>query len=210
MNNVIVFSNAKEKILKRGNTMCTILERIRNKKPEELLQEYKISAQPPVDISALLESIGISTIAFDFSEIEQIKEKEKGSILGAAFSKEDALAIFYKESDTYHRAKFTIAHELAHCCLHCPENESSHIQYRFSHFEGMSEAEYEKEKEANIFAGKLLIPKETLEKYYEKMMIPSLQALADIFDVSTSVMAARLEYLGKSYYKDSRTPDVIL
>lgn len=187
-----------------------ILQKIRNKKPEELLQKYGISVQPPIDISALLEEIGISTIEFDFSEIEKCEGKEEGSILGAAYTNGDALAIFYKESDKYHRAKFTIAHELAHCCLHCPENVSSHIQYRFSHFEGMSEEEYEKEKEANIFAGKLLIPKETLEKYYEKMMIPSLQALADIFDVSTSVMAARLEYLGMPYYKDSRTPDIIL
>lgn len=210
MGNIISFVNVRREKQKRKLPMCSILSEIRNKKPEELLDKYEISQHPPVDVSALLKKIGISTIEMDFSAIEALEEKEKGSILGAAYTNGDALAIFYKKDDSYHRTKFTIAHELAHCCLHCPNDESAHIQYRFSHFEGMSEEEYKKEREANIFAGRLLIPKEALEKYYDELTLPSLHKLAEIFDVSTSVMAARLEYLDMAYYKDSPTPDVIL
>ena len=40
----------------------------------------------PINISGLLENMGISTIAKDFSDIENVLSKKQGSILGAAFS----------------------------------------------------------------------------------------------------------------------------
>lgn len=208
MSNVIDF---RAYILdKGGETMATILEEIRNKKPYELLEKYKISSTPPIDISKLLENIGISTISQDFSEIERIKQVERGSILGAALSSGDDLAIFYNRFDSLHRIKFTISHELAHCCLHCPTNESTHIEYRLYLFSGLSPQELKKEKEANIFAGELLIPEKVLKKYYDEMIIPSLSSLSKIFDVSTSVMAARLDYLKMPYYKDRPIDEMIL
>lgn len=199
MNNII---NYKPVYKRRygGDHMCTILAKIRNKEPYDLLLEYDISFNPPIDISQLLDNIGISTIAKDFSEIEKLKGVPYGSILGAAFSNDNDLAIFYKKSDSLHRKKFTIAHELAHCCLDCPNDESSHIQYRT---DSKLADDIEKEKRANIFAGKLLIPKKTLITYCNKLIIPSLTELAKIFDVSISVMTARLEYLKLPYYKDS-------
>ena len=183
--------------------MCTILEKIKNKRALELLQEYNIELKPPIDISTLLERIGISTIAKDFSEMEKRNEIPLGSIYGAAFSNGDNLAIFYKKSDSFHRKKFTVAHELAHCCLHCPDNVSTHVEYRLSPAFGLTEEDLKKEKIADIFAGQLLIPKDPLIKVYNEMLIPSLTSLAKIFDVSCSVMAARLDYLEMSYYKDS-------
>lgn len=186
--------------------MCTILKKIKDKNPYELLETYNIDMTPPINISELLDNIGISTISKDFSEIEQMADVKKGSVLGAAFSNEDNLTIFYKKSDSFHRKKFTIAHELAHCCLHCPSNESSHIEFRIEPFSTkLSEEDLDKEKEANIFAGQLLIPKEPLMKYYNKLVIPSLSKLSEIFDVSSSVMAARLDYLHLAYYKDCVT-----
>lgn len=187
-----------------GDNMCTVLAKIRNKEPYELLSEYNISFDPPIDLSQLLDNIGISTIAKDFAEIEKLKGVPSGSILGAAFSNNNDLAIFYKKSDSLHRKKFTIAHELAHCCLDCPTDESSHIQYRTDNTDLLPLADnLKKEERANIFAGKLLIPKKTLITYYNKLIIPSLTELAKIFDVSISVMAARLDYLRIPYYKDS-------
>lgn len=209
MNNIIEYKTAFKKN-KGGGVMCTILKKIRNKTPYELLDEYHISTVPPIEISKLMENIGISTIAKDFTEIENMMEVPVGSILGAAFSNGDNLAIFYKKSDSIHRKKFTIAHELAHCCLHCPTYESSHIEFRIEPFiEKISEEELNKEKQANVFAGKILIPKDSLMNHYEKMIVPSLTKLSEIFDVSTSVMAARLDYLNLPYYKDSFT-EIIL
>jgi hypothetical protein len=197
--NIIKFTTEKKE---RVIFMCTILNKIKNKEPYELLKEYKISIEPPIDISRLLKEIGISTIAYDFTDIENVKNVEHGSILGAAFSKDDDLAIFYKRSDSLHRQKFTIAHELGHCCLHCPNEEASHIEYRLDKTLEFTDNQA-KEKEANIFAGKLLIPEEALVKFYEKMIVPSLTDLANIFKVSTSVMSARLDYLKMPYFKDS-------
>lgn len=182
--------------------MCTVLKRIRNKDPYQLLREYQIDFTPPINMSLLLEKIGISTIAYDFGKIEKIKEKEPGTILGAVYSNQDDLGIFFKATDSFHRQKFTIAHELAHCCLHCSVDEIAHIEYRVS--DSMSAEDRRKEREANIFAGQLLIPKDTLEKYYEDMIIPTLSHLSEIFSVSTSVMAARLDYLKLPYYKDTK------
>lgn len=211
MGDVIGFNLIIQKKNHRGDkVMCTILKKLRDKTPYDLLKEYEISSTPPIDISKLMDNMGISTIAKDFTEIEKDTGVQIGSVLGAAFSNKDNLAIFYKKSDSLHRKKFTIAHELAHCCLHCPTDESSHIEFRLEPFAiNLPEEELEKERQANIFAGQLLIPKDALLKHYEQMLIPSLTELAMIFDVSTSVMAARLDYLKMPYYKDSVT-EIIL
>lgn len=201
----------QDKNSKEDDVMCATLKMIKRKTPQELLNEYNIDIKSPIDIAKLLNKIGISTIAQDFFDIEELMQKKKDSILGAAFSKEDNLAIFYKKSDTFRRKNFTIAHELAHCCLHCPNDTSSHIEFRIEPFiDELSMEEFKKEREANIFAGEILIPEESLKIYYNKMLIPSLLALAKIFDVSTSVMAARLDYLQLPYYKDSQTTEIIM
>lgn len=192
-NNIIKF------ITKEGIVMCTILERIKNKTAIELLQEYNIKLSPPIDLASLLENIGISVIAKDFTEIEQKCGYGKGTIMGVTLSKGDDLAIFYNKNDTYHRKIFTIAHELGHCCKHSDNLKISHIELRTS----MTDLD-EYEKDANIFAGELLIPKDVLEATYKKFIFPSLKALSDIFGVSTNVMAARLDYLGLDYFKDTK------
>lgn len=189
--------------------MCKILEKIKNKTATELLKEYRIDLNPPINISSLIEKLGIYTIATEFDEIEDSKKIEYGSILGATFSNGEELSIFYKKSDSLHRKKFTIAHELGHCCYDCPNNETSHIEYRLLPFSNLTKEELEKEKRANIFAGELLIPYNSLKEQYNKMIIPSLSELSKIFDISTSVMAARLDYLKLPYYKDSIT-EIIL
>ncbi len=202
-NNIVQFKYTKDEV----RYMCDILERIRNKTPDRLFIEYDIDPLSiPVDLSKLVEKIGISTIAKDFTLLEKEQDVEEGTLIGAAISKGNDLAIFYKESDSLHRKKFTIAHELAHCCLDCPTNESNHIDYRIEPFvynELYRPDELEKERRANIFAGNLLIPQKALEKVYKDMLIPSLSKLAEIFDVSVSVMAARLDHLKMPYYKDA-------
>lgn len=176
--------------------MCEILKKIQFKTASNLLKEYNIKNEPPVNISLLLENIGISLIAKDFSEIERISGCKKDSILGAAISNNDNLAIFYRADDTYHRKIFTIAHELGHCCIHADNLKIEHIEYRTINVMDKHEIE------ANIFAGELLIPYSILKSVYDDFIIPSLKSLSKIFDVSTNVMAARLDYLNLGYYKD--------
>ena len=182
---------------KGGVRMCAILEKIKNKNAYELLQEYNIELKPPINISLLLDKIGISVIAKDFSEVEDNVGYDRGSILGAAISKGNSLAIFYRKFDTYNRKMFTVAHELGHCCKHSEDLKISHIELRTT--ENVLDNH---EVEANIFAGELLIPEPLLMQKYNDFIIPSLKTLSIIFGVSTNVMSARLDYLNLDYFKD--------
>lgn len=196
MGNIILYSHSKYKKT-GGDNMCTILEKIRNKTPDDLLKEYRIEQNPPINISMLIKNIGISLIAKDFTSMEKQHNHHLGSILGAAISKGNSLAIFYKNSDTYNRKIFTIAHELGHCCLHSDNLKISHLEFRTK-----SNILEKHEVEANIFAGELLIPEKVLLEKYKEFYVPSLKVLSNIFCVSTNVMAARLDYLNLDYFKD--------
>lgn len=195
---VSIISFAKFKNSKEDDIMCEILKKINGKSSSELLREYGISLVPPIDISLLLRKIGIKEIPADFSEIEDLIEEERGSILGITYAKDESLDIFYRSIDTENRIRFTLAHELAHCCLHADTLKKRHIEWRKCETSNQS-----KEKEANIFAGELLIPLSSIEQIYSRFFVaPSLSALSSIFHVSTAVMAARLDYLKLTYIKD--------
>lgn len=201
MNNIIYFSREKHNLKYSGEfIMCTILQNIKNKTPLELLNEYRIELTPPIDISLLLEQIGISVISRDFTIDEDLGGYERGSILGAAISKGDDLAIFYRKNDTYNRKVFTVAHELGHCCKHADDFKISHVEFRTT-----NTYKDVRERDVNIFAGELLIPKCVLMPIYNKYILPSLKDLSETFCVSTNVMAARLDYLRLNYFKDINT-----
>ncbi len=178
--------------------MCTILKNISGETALELLDSYSIPLEAPIQLSKLLQNIGVSTLGIDFSDIEAKANYDRGAILGAAISKGENLTIFYRKQDTENRQRFTIAHELAHCCLHTENLQQNHIELRDNTF-----PKTEKEKAADIFAGELLIPEPLLKEIYSKFYLPSLKTLAKIFHVSTNVMAARLDDLSMPYFKDA-------
>lgn len=144
----------------------------------------------PVDIKSILKRLDISAMPIDFSQIERkLPEKYEGlKILGAMASNDEKIAIWYRSEDKEdsHRMRFTIAHELAHCCLH---GSRHHLEFRI---DGDLD---EDEVLANTFAGELLIPEESLNRTIEQLLVPTLSALADIFDVSINVMRERIKFL---------------
>lgn len=165
--------------------MCTILKNISGKTALELLDSYSIPLEAPIQLSKLLQNIGVSTLGIDFSDIEAKANYDRGAILGAAISKGENLTIFYRKQDT-------------DCCLHTENLQQNHIELRDNTF-----PKTEKEKAADIFAGELLIPEPLLKEIYSKFYLPSLKTLAKIFHVSTNVMAARLDDLSMPYFKDA-------
>lgn len=201
--------------------MCTILRELHKKSPEYILENYGSKEQFPVDIVDIAKRIGIKLGSVDFTELEKkdsFKEmvKEKGHILGSVRAKGDDLFINYhnalhddpkfkhlsevdKKDILARRQRFTIAHEVAHCCLHIdPDNYEPHIEYR------TEQIDYEPnspERDANIFAGKLLIPLSILSDlamiYNNKI---SISLFADFFKVSKHVMEARIIYLKNKGY----------
>ena len=63
--------------------------------------------------------------------------------------------------------------------------------------------EYENlEYSANIYAGQLLVPEHKLKEVLNKLIMPSLKSLSELFTVSSNVMRARLDYLGLEYVVD--------
>ena len=191
---VLKFSTYKRE---RSDLMCKILKELQGKTAESLLIKYDILNAPPIDIDLLLKKIGITAVPVDFSPIESKVNIPDGSILGATVSEGENLSIFYKVDATENRRRFTIAHEIAHCCLHTENLIDHHIELR-DNLTSLSGKEYD----ANVFAGSLLIPEDALKVVYKQLIVPSLETLSRIFRVSTTVMVARLDYLKMPYLKD--------
>lgn len=176
--------------------MCKILRNIQGKTAQEIIAIYG-NDELPVDMEAIAKKIGIQVRAMDFTDIEKEVDLEPGIILGATVADGEDVSIYYRISDCDNRKKFTIAHEIAHCCLHTEDLIEQHIELR-----GNRRAQHGREYEANIFAGELLISEEKLKNIYDQLLRPSLSALCEIFEVSANVMAARLDYLNMPYFKD--------
>lgn len=185
-----------------GGIMCKILKELRGKSALELLEKYNISMKPPINIDLLLYKIGISAIPINFNEVETEVGLEANEILGATISNGENLSIFYQDKATNNRKRFTLAHEIAHCCIHSDNLIDHHVELRAN-----ITANTTKEYQANIFAGELLIPKRSLLEIYEKLLHPTLDSLAKIFEVSPMVMKARLEYLELPYNNEINTKD---
>lgn len=182
----------------KGVIMCDKLKKLNGLTAEQILEAYG-ETEPPVDIEKILRKMGVKYGAFDFSEIEKSASavvEERGHILGAVTVLGEDIAIIYSENSTENRRRFTLAHELAHCCQNAAafDNEG-HIEFRFDEY-----SEHPAEIAANVFAGKLLIPKDALMKKYNELIVPLSDTLAREFRVSVHVMEERLKYLQLPFY----------
>lgn len=162
---------------------------LKNMSAEKILSICGQVENVPVDIKGVLKKFDISALPYDFTDIEKEFSDEEVNILGALITKDDNSAVLYnsKYKEDSHRARFTIAHELAHCSLHGGLN---HIELR------LDGDKTEDEIAANTFAGELLIPEKSLRRIIKELFVPTIASLADIFDVSVNVMKERIRYLG--------------
>ena len=120
--------------------------------------------------------LGILKFPSEFNELE--KDKSNKKIAGLVLLHEDDIGIFYSKSASIEQKRFTIAHELAHCCLHGDLLTNGYIEFLYN-----GEPETTHEKEASIFAMELLIPEKQLRKIYKELLKPSLKGLSEIFQV---------------------------
>lgn len=179
----------------RVNNMCKKLNELNGQQAEDLLSLLGKDFSIPIDIEKILDCLSIEYKNYDFSDFEtKLPIGEK--ILGAALVDKDDVIILYRDGESKNRKRFTLAHEIAHCCLDAQNLKDGHIEFRSDQISNNS-----REYEANVFAGKLLIPKENLLQEYRHMIAPLSDVLAKTFGVSTNVMEKRLEYLKLPYYK---------
>lgn len=213
---ILYVNNQKEGKL----NMCMGLNKIKEKTAQEILNMTNQTDAVPVNIEKIILTLGINLQETNFEDeyfnnilLQNEKYLNRGKILGAVFCDKDELNICYRKTDINsevffgnisdedktkkieHRKRFTLAHELAHCCLHMSKTKSPyHLELRTDKY-----LDSEEEYLANKFAGELLIPEHSLRKIYEKLEFPSITFLADLFNVSRSVMMARLDVLNLSY-----------
>lgn len=178
-----------------------ILNDLKRITPEEIVSMYNPEGIYPFDIFKMINNMGILVTSYDFSNLENTvfkkQVKDKGEILGAVVANSKKIAIFYDQNSSENRTKFTVAHELAHCCLDLNFDDSkgklSHIEFRNNYLGNSID---KKEYRANIFAGEILIPQKPLDYVIGNLMEPNILNLSKFFGVSQNVMYARLRYLG--------------
>jgi Zn-dependent peptidase ImmA (M78 family) len=184
--------------IKEGErNMCQKIKELNGLTPGDLLQKTDQIGIFPVDVAQICFQMGIRLKPFDFTKIEMQVFNERGSadtgdILGAIVANGNDLAILYKKGDDVNSRRFTIAHEIAHSCLHMEPERKFHIEFRTELTDGS-----ESEREANAFARRLLIPSDALRLAIGSSVLDtdSVNALALLFMVPEDVMRERLKEL---------------
>jgi Zn-dependent peptidase ImmA (M78 family) len=158
----------------------------------DLLSAHQISRAPvPVEIIAKANGARIFHQALE-DDISGFLYRDEGqAVIGI---------------NTHHapvRQNFTTAHELGHLLLH--DQEQLHIDHSFRvrlRSGASSEGTDEAEREANLFAATLLMPKEFLEEdlqneeYVDLLDDDFLHGLARRYGVSAQALVNRLKNLG--------------
>lgn len=188
--------------------MCMKIEQLNGLTADSILNKFWVRNEVPIDISKILYDMDIKVTSFDFTNAEKTANIPYGDILGAVLTSGNDVAIVYKKNESLNRTRFTLAHELAHCCLsHIVPSQTGYIEFRRK-----MNCNEDRERDANIFAGELLIPEKelsgVLKKFYDSTF-PSSEILAQIFAVSVNVMEERLKYL-KIPFIDSNKTKIIL
>ena len=146
---------------------------------DELLKKYKIE-RPPVDPEAIAEAEGIDVRYVDFGEYS---EKISGLY---NFDKKE---IYVNKKIPNNRKTFTIAHELAHALLH--EEYAKSERYTAMPRSNSHVDKPDEEREADVFAACLLVPKQMLRTYRN---YASNIELARMFAVSEDVVSIQSKY----------------
>lgn len=144
-----------------------------------------------IDVIELASKQGIDLIAVDTNDeynahIQYDDDSQK-------------FTIYINANHPYNRVKFSVAHELGHYVLH-PDLIRKHkivARSRIDHLDPKAE------KEANNFAGELLMPQELVEEELKELRLQDkyidqdlLAKLVEIFKVSREAMQIQLTKLG--------------
>ena len=147
---------------------------------KNLLEKYKITT-PVVPVFELAQNLGYTITFFKSEKLNEV----------AGFTNLVSKTIYINEDDLSYRQSFTVAHELGHIVLqHQPDKIG--VLFRNTHIPTTDE-----EKEANVFAANLLMPKEFVFKVMKEYGLnkENINILASIFGVSPQAMGHHLKYV---------------
>lgn len=148
---------------------------------DDILSQNFIIA-PPVPIVEIARNEGLL-----------VKEVDLGSFGDrvAGFIDPMQKIIYVNEKDKAPRQAFTVAHELAHWLLHQEKLHSEPNKYAVLYRMPLGKTQDKIEKEANALAGRLLVPRNLLDKYKNGSNIATI---AKIFGVSEELIGYRLKH----------------
>ena len=182
--------------------MCKKIRELNGKTPAELLTISNQTGAFPIDVAEICYKMGIHLVPFDFSVLKNgtgysfISDSDsQKEILGAIIANGDDLAILYKSDDLVNDRRFTIAHEIAHSCLHMKPDNQFHIEFLT---DSQDEQKKGKEQQADRFARRLLVPADSLWKVIGdsvRVSPKTVSTLSTLFMVSEEVMWTRLQEL---------------
>lgn len=165
------------------------------KKVNEILEQHGKDVFP-VDVAEICKKHSIQIFRRDLQEIELKAKRKISGFIYVNKAKDESpnkeRCIFINENDPETRQNFTLAHELGHFFLHM-QNDSDGVIISFRGDRNPIE------READIFASELLMPKELVEREYRKIPFPTVSYLASEFGVSKEAMRYRLEEMGLDY-----------
>ena len=191
----IMFFKSKRR---KGIIMCKKLGEIHNKCPADFLKGVN---SLPIDIEQILHNWKIDYASASFKDLQKALPLKNNEITGLAYAQGDDLLILYSKSSNKSDSRFTLAHELAHCCLHMNVDSSCHIELQtvgdvlnisMDKFRFFNRS---KEQEADRFARDLLIPTNVLLLLLKRNPKISLKQLATFFVVPIEQMHIKLQEL---------------
>lgn len=168
----------------------------------EHLESKGFCIKPPIDVDEIAKMLNIKVIT--------AADNNNPFIIGKIeFDNDNPVVTINPYENSYGpRRRFTLAHEIAHYCMHS-DKTSGFVDTRK---EMSRSGAYwdEHESEANTFAAQLLMPKTLLIKEANKLIenykqefngekIPSkyfIDHMSSVFDVSTPAMEYRLKNIG--------------
>lgn len=166
----------------------------------------------PVDIEEILKRLEIPYGEKDFSNSEKILKSNNilsMSVQGMVHIDNENIKIFYNpkfkdKNASEQKIRFTLAHELAHSILNGDkiDEDGGFIDlYRTDEAIDINTEIGEMEYEANILAGEILLPTNVFKVIYRvlrddgRSIADIYKSLSNIFDVSKTVVKAKIDYL---------------
>jgi len=158
--------------------------------------------QPAVDVESISRQVGVAL------HRKQLDDQVSGMLVVKANAKHIIVNVLHHPN----RQRFTVAHELGHLLLHHKKGDKVFLDTSLSVYkragvpgaatysEPDSTTTPEQEREANLFAASLLMPREVLIDYIDEQGIDlddefDISKLASVFEVSEQAMYIRLSYL---------------
>lgn len=178
--------------------MCDKLRELNSKRPENFSTDLR---KLPINIDKILLDNGIDIFSVDFDVLEKSLPIKDLLITGMAYAKGDDLRILSAKGLQEADRRFTLAHELGHCCTHMKPTHSCHIELQTNYdMLGNQDQKIEiinikKEEEADAFARDLLIPKNLLLCLLGERNNFTIEELSEIFMVPVKQMKKKMEEL---------------